>query len=368
MAHQNPSRLRPRTTNHNALLDAAKTRIEKIDDSREASQKTNPLHAEELMQAELKARMDFGRAKRDGAGGLPVLLALLGWLLARLNRTRPMRALNLFFFHYGTVMAAGAAYMMFFSVAALLWAGFSVAGIVIGNNPEYQQLIIRAVNNALPGLLGDGGLMSQEEVEALFNVGGFNLSLTIAVVLAVITSLSWLHGLRSGMRSIWERPLMAENILFVKLKDFGILLLLAVVALSSAILGFVSHGFIEEVFDLIGWDAQGTVARLTRVASLVISFGLDMVVAVLLMRVASRLVIPVSALWQSALIAGLGASLLRLLSTQLLSNFTDSPNPLLSGFGAVLGAFFYFYLFGLVYLVAASWGAVAASDHARRPR
>ena len=29
----------------------------------------------------------------------------------------------------------------------------------------------------------------------------------------------------------------------------------------------------------------------------------------------------------------------------------------------VLGLFFYFYLFSLVYLVASAWGAVAAADH-----
>lgn len=364
MPQTNPSRLRPRTGHHNALVDAAKSRIEKIDDSQETSQKTNPLHAEKLIQAELQARMEFGRRRRDGSGLPTVGLALLGWRLARVNRTRPVRAVNLFFFRYGTVMAAGAAYMMFFSVAALLWAGFSVAGIVVGNSPEYQQLIIQSVNNALPGLLSDGGLMTEEQVEALFHVGGFNLSLSIAVILAIFTSLSWLHGLRSGMRSIWERPLMAENIVAVKVKDLGVLTLLGVVALTSAILGFISHTFIEEIFELFDWDPQGGLAQLTRLASLVISFGLDMVVAVLLMRLASHLVIPVSALWQSALIAGIGASLLRLLSAQLLSNFSDSPNPLLSGFGAVLGAFFYFYLFGLVYLVAAAWGAVAASDHA----
>lgn len=366
MPQTNPSRLRPRTGHHNALVDAAKSRIEKIDDSQETSQRTNPLHAEKLMQAELQARMEFGRRRRDRAGASAVALALLGWALARADRTRPVRAVNLFFFRYGTVMAAGAAYMMFFSVAALLWAGFSVAGIVIGNNADLQDVIIRAVDNALPGLLGENGLISDEEVHALFNVGGFSISLTIAVLLAVFTSLSWLHGLRSGMRSIWERPLMAENIIAVKVKDLGILALLGVVALTSALLGFASHAFIEEIFDLLEWDSGGIVARMTWFASLVISFGLDMVVAVLLMRLASRLVIPVSALWQSALIAGVGSSVLRLFASQLLTNFADSPNPLLSGFGAVLGAFFYFYLFGLVYLVAASWGAVAASDHARR--
>ena len=155
---------------------------------------------------------------------------------------------------------------------------------------------------------------------------------------------------------------MAENVVFVKLKDLAVLLVLGVVALSSAVLGVLSHGFIREVMDLLGWEWAAGTGALIQAATFVISFGLDMAIAVLLMRVASRLVMPVSALWQSALIAGVGASLLRLGSTQLLQNFADSPNPLLQTFGTVLGVFFYFFIFGLVYLFAASWGAVAASD------
>lgn len=364
-----PSRLRPRgkgsstaqaSAASGGILEAAKVTVGKLDGRIEVGPRSNPINLEQLMQDELRARMAYGRSKRDGAGSLSRLGLLLGWGLARLNRTRLLRSFNLFFFHYGTVMAAGAAYMMFFSVAALLWASFSVAGIVIGGNEDYQTLIIQAVDNALPGLLGEGGLVT--EPYALFQVEGLNLSLGIAVALAVVTSLSWVHGLRSGIRSIWERPLMAENVVFVKLKDLAVLLVLGVVALSSAVLGVLSHGFIREVMDLLGWDWAAGTGALIQAATFVISFGLDMAIAVLLMRVASRLVMPVSALWQSALIAGVGASLLRLGSTQLLQNFADSPNPLLQTFGTVLGVFFYFFIFGLVYLFAASWGAVAASD------
>ncbi|WP_120003118.1 YihY/virulence factor BrkB family protein [Nesterenkonia muleiensis] len=372
-----PSRLRPHTQGARSgnprgesggILEAARARVEKLDERREAKAMSNPLNIEQLLQNELQARMAYGRAKRSGKRGIGLLGPMLGWALTRLDRTRLMRPVNLFFFHYGTVMAAGAAYMMFFSVAALLWAGFSVAGMVIGGNPEYQNLIIDTVQNAVPGVIDEDGLITESAARELFDVDGLNLSLAIAVAVALVTSLSWMHGLRSGIRSIWERPLMAENVVLVKLKDFGMLLVLGVIALSSAILGFLSTGFIREVTALIGWEPGGTAGVLVQLASFLISFGLDMMIAVILMRVASRLVMPVSALWQSALIAGIGASLLRLGSTTLLSNFADSQNPLLSTFGTVLGIFFYFFLFSLIYLFAASWGAVAASDHAKKTR
>lgn len=373
---QYPGQLRPRAAarkQHSGLLENAKAKVAKVDDFREVQAKTNPLDTERLMQAELQARMEYGKARRERQAPPRIFLAMLGWGLARLARLRFMRALNLFFFRYGTVMAAGAAYMMFFSVAAILFAGFSVAGIIIGNNEEHQAWIIEQVQGFLPGFIGEGGLVPTSEAMKLFDPAGLNLTLAITVAVAVVTSLSWMHGLRSGIRSIWDRPLMAENVLVVKVRDLGLMLLIGLVVLTSAAVGLFSNLFIDEALDLIGWEARGLGSRLTRIASVLISLGLDMIVAVLLMRVASRLIMPVSALWQSALIAGIGASLLRLASTTLLQNYGgggdgEPGNPIIASGGVVLGLFFYFYLFGLVYLVAASWGAVAASDRTSHPR
>lgn len=371
-----PSRLRPRAQNgrpgqhgedSGGILEAAKARVERLDERREVRAKVNPLNIERLKQDELQARMAYGRAKRQGTRGFGLIMPLLGWGLARLQRTRFLRAFNLFFFHYGTVMAAGAAYMMFFSVAAILFSSFAVAGLIIGGDEEMQALIVEAVNTVLPGVIGygDGYLASPSE---LFSTSGLGLSLAVAVPVAVITSLSWMHGLRSGIRSIWERPLMAENVILVKTRDLGLMLTLGIIILTTAALGVASNVFIDEIWDFFDWDHQGIGNRLTRIATLVISLFLDMIVAVLLMRVASRLVMPISALWQSALIAGLGASLLRLGSTTLLNNFADTENPVLAPFATVLGLFFYFYFFSLVYLMASAWGAIAAADQAEKAR
>lgn len=370
-----PSRMRPRSgpagppasaDSSNNILGTAKATAKKLGGLYQVAPRNNPLDERQLQREELSARREFGHAKRYGHTRAATLAAWFKWVKARARRLRLIRAFSLFFFHYGTVMAAGAAYMLFFSVAAMLWAGFSMAGIIIGGNEEYQDLLIEAVDNTLPGLLGEGGLVA--EPRQLFQLEGFSLSLGLAVAVALVTSLSWVHGLRSGIRSIWERPLMAENVLLVKLKDLGLLVVLGAVAISSAVLGFLGYGLIRELAAAVGWESAGATGVLIQAASLALSFGLDMMIAVLLMRVASRLVMPPAALWQAALIAGVGAFLLRLGSSQLLQNFADSPNPLLNTFGTVLGVFFYFYLFGLVYLVAASWGAIAAADRGKLPR
>ncbi len=274
-----------------SLLDAARKKVTKLDEGEEATPKIDPIDLEALKKDELRARAAYIGAKRS-SGVLTRAGLWAVWRLAVLERTRLMRCLNLFLFHYGTVMAAGAAYMMFFSVAAVLFAGFGIAGLVIGGNEEYQELIVRGVDNAVPGVLdtGEGGLAAPAE---LFSTEGLNVAVTLSLLAAVVTSLSWVHGLRAGIRSIWDRPIMAENVVLVKIRDLGMMILLVVVVLSSAVLGVISHGFIDEIFDVLDWDAAGATYWLSRGATLAIVFGLDMVVAFLLMRVASRLVIPV---------------------------------------------------------------------------
>src|SRR5690625_4546735 len=122
-----PSRLRPRgkgarpvasAENTGGIVGAAQVTAQKIHKFYKVRPRNNPLDAEQLRREELQARMSYGRIKRHRQGRLALLGAWIGWAMARLNQTRAMRSLNLFFFHYGTVMAAGAAYMMFFSVAA----------------------------------------------------------------------------------------------------------------------------------------------------------------------------------------------------------------------------------------------------------
>lgn len=374
-----PSRMRPRSNGQHpthagqggqsnggsGILETARAQMERLDERHEVKARINPLNSGQLKQEELKARMHYGRSRRDGLRGGALLLPLLGWGLARVSRFRPVRAVNLFFFHYGTVMAAGAAYMMFFSVAAMLFSSFAIAGLIIGGNEELQGLIVNAANTVLPGIVGYGenALVAPQE---LFSASGLGLGLAIAVPVTVVTSLSWLHGLRSGIRSIWERPLMAENVLVVKGRDLGLMFVLGLIVLTTAGLSVLTADVIDEVWEFFNWDHTSIYRRLTRAATWVIPLGLDMIMAVLLMRVASRLVMPISALWQVALIAGVGASVLRLGSSQLLQNFAGSENPLLGSFATVLGLFFYFYLFALVYLVAAAWGAIAAADHEER--
>ncbi|GAA4283757.1 YihY/virulence factor BrkB family protein [Brevibacterium daeguense] len=322
----------------------------------------NPLDFDALKRREVEALEALERARTE-QGRLAALGAHIGWLQARLNTVRPMRVLNLFLYRYGTVMSAGAAYMLFFSVTAAVVASFSVAGLIIGGNRELQELIVVAVDGALPGVIdtGDGGLARPDQ---LFSTQGFNSTLVVSLIVLVVTSLSWIQGLRSGIRTIFAKPLMDENILVVKLRDLAVMVLVGVMLLIAGVIGLASSLFVEGVLDFLEWDAGGLQWTLTRVLSILVPFVLDVLIAVLLFRVASRIVMPRAALWRATLLAGIGSSALRLLSTQLV--FAGGSNPILAPFTAVLGLFFYFFILSIVYLFSAAWAAVVTAELKRK--
>ncbi|GAA2176855.1 hypothetical protein GCM10009784_25140 [Arthrobacter parietis] len=311
----------------------------------------------------LQARRDLGRARREKGGGAPVLLATFQYLLAKLNAFRPMRAFQLYTSRHGPLMAAGIAYNMFFAIAALLVVGFSIAGLVVAGNTELQQMIVRAVDRTTPGLIdtdGEGtsstGFATTEE---LFDLeSGLSLALLISTVVMLFTSLRWIGGVREGMRGIFDLPAVQANPILVKLKDLGILLVLAVALIVTTAVGLIANTVLDLVLQWLGLDSAAK--PLTQIAGTTVTLLLDTLVAVILFHSASAIQMPRAVLFQSALIAGVGSTVLRTFSTLLLAGVDR--NPLLAPFAVIIGLFVWFFLLSQVYLLATAWGAIGAAD------
>ncbi|GAB3548146.1 hypothetical protein GCM10027404_11510 [Arthrobacter tumbae] len=304
----------------------------------------------------LQARRDLGRTRREKGGGVPVLLATFQYLLARLNAFRPMRAFQLYTSRHGPLMAAGIAYNMFFAIAALLVAGFSITGLIVSGNEELQGLIVQAVDSTTPGLIGEGGLARPRELFALQSE--LSLALVISTAIALFTSLRWIGGMREGMRGIFDVPPIETNPILMKLKDLGILLVLAVALAVTTAVGLTVNTVIDLVLQWLGFDSAAR--PLTQIAGTFVTLLLDTLVAVILFRAASSIEMPRAVLFQSAVIAGVGSTVLRTFSTLLLGGVDR--NPLLAPFAVILGLFVWFFLLSQVYLLATAWGAIGAAD------
>lgn len=310
----------------------------------------------------LLRRRELSRARRE-AGTVRQLAAWGNYLTARFNSIRPLRVWNLYLRRHGPLMAAGSAYNMFFSVAAMLVAGFAVFGLVASSTPRLQVAIVAVLSKSVPGLIdtGSGGFVTPQQ---LFSHGGtFSLTLVVSLITLLLTSLGWISGLRAGMRTIFGLPPLTKNFFLVKLKDVGTLLLLAVALVLTSILALVVSSVLELA---AGWlDFVVVLASpLAKATGLLVMLLLDMAVAMLLFRLASGLKMSRAVIWQAALIVAAGSSGLRYFASVLLAGVAS--NPLLAPFAVVLGLFVWFNFLSQVYLLATAWGAVGMADATSR--
>ena len=279
-------------------------------------------------------------------------------LTARFYALYPLRVWNLYIRRRGPLLAAGSAYRMFFSIAAMLVAGFAVLGLFASDNPVLRDGVIEMVAASTPGLLdtGHGGLAKPEQ---LLGLRSFGLTLVISLAALVLTSLGWLAGLREGIRTIFGLHRDRSNPVVSRLRDALLLVALAVALIASSVLALASSSLLDSlahVLSLNGWWSSA----LTRVAFVVAMFALDCATAWILLRVASRAKVIDGGLAAGVLLAGSVAAILRLLSALLLASLTS--NVLLAPFAVILGLFVWFNLLSQVYLIAAALVGVRAAD------
>lgn len=321
----------------------------------------SPLDRKALSAWTASRKANFAQA-RSGGKFFAKVGTLAQWGNAWVGERFPMRVWNLYTRRRGPLLAAGNAYLMFFSVGAMLVAGFAVFGIIAEGNPVLRDAVIEMVAASTPGLIntGDGGLATPEQ---LLGTSGFGLTLVISLFALTITSLGWINGLREGIRSVMGLARDRTNPILSKLRDAGTLVVLAVALVLTSALGVLSSATVDTVTAWLGWGgALSSIAA--RIGYVTLMFILDVAVAMIMFSIASRVHIRPRVLLLAALFSGAGATILRFFSAMLLNGITN--NALLAPFAVILGLFVWFYLLSQVYLIAAALAAVRAAD--LRPR
>lgn len=288
---------------------------------------------------------------------------LLQWLNARAGQLFALRVLNLYIRRRGPLLAAGNAYLMFFSVGAMLVAGFAIFGLIATGNELLRDAVIEVVARGTPGLIdtGYGGLATPEQ---LLGSEKFGRTLLISLAALVLTSLGWINGLREGIRSVMGLAKDRTNPVLSKVRDAFTLLVLAVALVLTSALGILSSATLGNISEFLGWDSflTGLSARL---GSLLLMLVLDVAVVMVMFSMASRVRMPRRVLLLASVFSGAGATFLRFLSAMFLGGVTN--NALLAPFAVILGLFVWFYLLSQVYIIAAAIAAVRSADLRRRP-
>ena len=309
------------------------------------------LKREEFLQAR-----KHGNVIRQGRTVIP-------WLSAWTATMFPLRVWNLYIRRRGPLLAAGNAYLMFFSVGAMLVAGFAVFGIIASDNAVLRDAVIDLVANVTPGLIdtGHGGLATPEQ---LLGTGSFGRTLIISLAALLVTAMGWINGLREGIRSMLGLARDRTNPVLSKLRDGLTLIILAIALVLTSILGLLSSAAMGTISSWLGWGSFLTGAT-AQISSILLMFILDAAVAVIMFSIASRVRMPRRVLILAAVFSGAGATVLRFFSAMLLSGVTN--NKLLAPFAVILGLFVWFYLLSQVYLISAAIAAVRAADLRPRP-
>lgn len=317
----------------------------------------SPLSRAELNVDLLEKKNALAKAKRDGTS---TFMPMVKVQLAKLNAFTPMRAYTLYSKRHGPLMAAGSAYNMFFSVAALLVAGFSILGLVAAGNTQLQNAVVDAVSDVVPNLIdtGNGGLATPEQ---LFEKAkdGYSIALIISIITTLITALNWINGLREGMRGVFGLPPLKMSFPLLKARDLGVLCLLGIALAITTILGAVITGFTQTIMNALNLES-GFSQFVIQAAGFLVMLLLDALVAYILFRLASGITMPKKAVITAALVAGFGSTVLRLFSAQLLGSVTS--NPLLAPFAVILGLFVWFFFLSQVYLYSTALGRVLTAD------
>lgn len=287
---------------------------------------------------------------------------LIAWALAR----RPVRAALLYSERRGPMLADSVTYRALFSVFAGVLLGFSIAALWLAGNPAALQAIIDAVEAAVPGLIGEEGVIDPDALRA---PASFSIAGIISLIALVGAALSAIGSLRTAVRVL--AGTLQDDILWiwVILRNLALALGIGLAFVVSAGLTFVGQLGVTWIADILGLPSDSpAVTWGVRLLSLLVVFALDTALIIGVFRVLSGVRPAARSLWPGALLGAFGLLVLQELSGLFVGGATS--NPLLASFATLLALLIWLNFSAQVMLFACAYIVTAeeeASDrvHAR---
>jgi membrane protein len=263
----------------------------------------------------------------------------------------------------GLLLAAGMSYQSLFAIFAAVYVGFSIAGIWLLGRPETLNSLVDIVNTAVPGLIGDDGILTVDQLtsSAALPTGVLTWTGVIALGGLVWTAIGWITFSRMAVRQVLGLEKDKRSYVLMKARDLLVAVVLGALLLVAAAMSVLSTAALDWLFGIVGWStASPWYTLLARGSGLVIVFAIDTIVLAALFRFLSRAAIQWRRLWGGSLLGGAAMLVLQLLSSLLVTS--AARNPLLATFAVFVGLLLFFRLTSIVTLTAAAWIAVGAAD------
>ena len=265
--------------------------------------------------------------------------------------------------HYGKVQAgqqAGAVtYFGFLSVFPILALAVFVVGWVSHVYPHAQADLKDAINQVMPGLVGQ-----QKGQLSLAQVRQFSGWAAIFGVVGVLyAGLGWLSSLRAALIVVFELPEKARpNFVAGKLRDLSGLVILGIVLfVAVALTGFVA-GFASDLLDWLG--VSENLGWLVKLVTIALGLAANAVLFFAMFVLLAEPRTPRRSLWAGAVLGGIAFEILKQLSGLLLSSTRGQPA--FQAFGIALILLVWINYFSRVILYAAAFAHVSPAARARR--
>ena len=282
----------------------------------------------------------------------------IAWAL----RKKPVRAFLLYSEHRGPLLADSVTYRTLFSLFAAVFLGFSLAALWLADNPEAWQALLSSVNNFIPGLVGDDGLIETTTIEA---PAGLTVAGIIATVGLVGAAIGAIGSLRTALRNIADRG--ADDVAFYWVLLRNLLLAIGIggalaAAAAITVLGTAGVGLVA------GWLGLSSESPLvvfsSRAVAIAIVFVLDAVAVAVLFRALSGVQAKARTLWIGALLGAVGLSVLQQLSGLFVGGAGN--NPLLASFASLVALLLWINLSAQVILLASAYIVVGVEEDTDR--
>ena len=265
--------------------------------------------------------------------------------------------------HFGSVkgsqQAGGVTYFGFLSVFPVLALSFFVIGYVAEVYPDAQENLVDAINEVLPGLVGNGANeISLTDIQD--SAGAVGL---IGLAGVLYAGLGWLSSLRTALIVVFDLPERLEpNFIMGKVRDLISLALLGLVLILSVAASGVLTRMSRQVLDLV--NIEGNLGWLVAVIAIVVGVAASTLLFFLLFRLLAQPPLPSRSLWSGALLGAIGFELLKQLSSLLLAS--TKGQPAFQAFGIALILLVWINYFSRVVLYAAAWAHTDRRARAER--
>lgn len=256
--------------------------------------------------------------------------------------------------HYGdrngSDQAGAATFFGFLSFFPIMALAFFVVGFVSGVWPDLRLDLVRAIEDALPGLVGDEeGQISLTTFEERAATVGW-----IGLAGVVYSGLNWVSGMRRALEVVFVLPVKREpNLVIAKAGDLLALVVLGVVLVLSVTLSGAVSWFSELILDVLGLaESRLAIAVLWTLGhALAIAATTLLFVAMFRMLAHPRVASP--ALWQGALVGAVGFELLKGVANFLIAQTKEQPA--FQAFGVALILLVWINYFSRLVMLSASW-------------